>query len=1053
MGFKILHISDVHIRKLRYHEEYRNIFEQLYTYAKEEQPDIIVNTGDTFHTKLDMSPEAFQMLSEMFVNLADIAPYHVILGNHDMNLKNVARLDAISPIVHSLNHPNIHFHKYTDKISVSEDVDLHVLSIVDPDNWPQEIDDNKINVALYHGSVVGAKTDAGWEMTHGDISVDVLRKFDYALLGDIHKTHQKIDKVGKCAYPGSLIQQNHGETPDKGFLVWDIDTKDDFTCKHVVLNNPKPFITVNLTPKGRLPNKLEIVPGARLRLVSNNNLPLDVVRKAIDVVKARFKPEAVTYLSRSAGQRGTVGDIANSIFQEDLRDIAVQEELIEEYLSDFCPEDSTIKKLFEMNKKYNNLAEQEEEIIRNVNWRLKKLEWDNLFNYGEANSVNFDDLNGIVGILGKNFSGKSSIIDSLLYTMYNSTSKNNRKNLNLINQNEESCRGYVEICVGTKIYKIERKSKKYNRTLKGKTTQEAKTDVEFTVFDSLTDEEASLNGASRMETDANIRKIFGTIDDFFLTSMSSQLDSLSYLNEGSTKRKEILAKFLDLQLFDKKFKLCNDDSTDLKGAIKKMADVDYEELIKESRTELARAQAELSLRERETDDLEKEFLLLTSKMSDISQEIDSTPDEISGYEDSENKICDLKSLVEELEASHGEKSDILSENAALTEKIDNFLLNFDINFFNEKKDDINEMQNNLEKTLKDLEEFEKRKKNNDDKIDLLKAAPCSISLKQKCHFVKDAQNALKNVPHYRISLNQLRLSKDVLEDKITQAEPERVKQYIEKYYMVLDKKQTLREETSSVELVLEKEKVKKLQAINALSELEERQHLFNENRKAIDSLNTLLKEKKELNIEKNAMERKLQDSRKEMLDLYKKVGSLEQKFIQITEQQEEYTALQDEFTTADLFLKCMHPNGISYDIIKKRLPLINSEVSKILTNIVDFEIFFENDETKLDILIKHPKHAPRPIEMGSGAEKTIAAMAIRLALLNVSTLPKGDIFILDEPGTALDAENMEGFIRILDMVKNQFKTVLLISHLDSLKDIVDDEISIEKNNAKAHVNH
>jgi DNA repair exonuclease SbcCD ATPase subunit len=90
--------------------------------------------------------------------------------------------------------------------------------------------------------------------------------------------------------------------------------------------------------------------------------------------------------------------------------------------------------------------------------------------------------------------------------------------------------------------------------------------------------------------------------------------------------------------------------------------------------------------------------------------------------------------------------------------------------------------------------------------------------------------------------------------------------------------------------------------------------------------------------------------------------------------------------------------------------------------------------------------------MGSGAEKTIAAMAIRLALLNVSTLPKSDIFILDEPGTALDEDNMEGFIRILDMIKSQFKTVLLISHLDSLKDIVDQQIDIDVNEGYASVN-
>ena len=80
-------------------------------------------------------------------------------------------------------------------------------------------------------------------------------------------------------------------------------------------------------------------------------------------------------------------------------------------------------------------------------------------------------------------------------------------------------------------------------------------------------------------------------------------------------------------------------------------------------------------------------------------------------------------------------------------------------------------------------------------------------------------------------------------------------------------------------------------------------------------------------------------------------------------------------------------------------------------------------------------------------------MAIRLALLNVSTLPKGDIFILDEPGTALDEDNMEGFVRILDMISTQFKTVLLISHLDSLKDTVEQQITIDKIDGYAHVNH
>jgi len=123
-----------------------------------------------------------------------------------------------------------------------------------------------------------------------------------------------------------------------------------------------------------------------------------------------------------------------------------------------------------------------------------------------------------------------------------------------------------------------------------------------------------------------------------------------------------------------------------------------------------------------------------------------------------------------------------------------------------------------------------------------------------------------------------------------------------------------------------------------------------------------------------------------------------------------------------------------------------------LANIVDFEIYFENDGKKLDIFIKHPKYEARPLELGSGAEKTIASMAIRLALLSVSNLPKGDIFILDEPGTALDEENMEGFVRILELIKLRFKTVLLISHVDSLKDCADTQLVIDKKEGFAFIN-
>ena len=110
----------------------------------------------------------------------------------------------------------------------------------------------------------------------------------------------------------------------------------------------------------------------------------------------------------------------------------------------------------------------------------------------------------------------------------------------------------------------------------GEETDEAKTDVEFSMIDPATGEETSLNSLDRNGTDKEIRKIFGTIDDFLLTSMSSQMGAMTFINEGSTKRKEILAKFLDLDQFEKKFRASKNDSIETRALLKKLEDNNFD---------------------------------------------------------------------------------------------------------------------------------------------------------------------------------------------------------------------------------------------------------------------------------------------------------------------------------------------------------------------------------------------------------------------------------------------------------------------------------------------
>jgi len=1023
----------------------------MYELLKEEKVDCIIHCGDLAHTKTQLSPEYFEMTTNFLRSLADIAPTYIIPGNHDGNLRNSSRQDAITPIVEALEHQNLHLLKDSGEVALNDKFSLNVLSVFDEHNWAPPSNYSKVNIALYHGSISGCKTDLNWTMEYGENDISIFEGHDFAFLGDIHKTDQILDVDGRIRYCGSTVQQNHGETNDKGFLIWDIEDKETFAVRHIALANPKPFVTINLTPKGRIPKKADPPEGARLRIASNNNIPLDALRRAVDVAKTRFKPESITFLNRAAGERGCVENLTKAFKKEDLRDPAIQEKFIKEYLKDYEPDEEVMDRVYDFNGRYNTAAEEEEEVARNIDWKLESMEWDNLFNYGEDNRIDFTNLNGIVGIFGKNYSGKSSIVDSLLFTLYNSTSKRNRKNLHVINQTKEECIGKLKIRVDNKIYTIQRLAEKYEKKLHGKTTIEAKTDVEFSSADEVTGDEVSLNGLTRNDTDKNIRKIFGTMDDFLLTSMASQVESLSFIKEGSTKRKEILAKFLDLEIFEKKYRMAKEDVADLRGALKRLEERDFDTEIEEAKETLSANIGATKGHKKTCDVVKVELSELNENLTEVQGIINATPVQIIDI------IQVTKNLTGKKEELIQCSEDVLDYKAAIKQKqiilgkIAEFLNNFDIDNLEKKKEIIVEKRKELESTMNAIHLEQTKLNNNTKKVRLLEEVPCGSEYSH-CKFIHDAYVAKEEVDIIGKFIDNLK-EKDInLENEIETLDPKKVEEHIRNYNQILKRQVNLNSEISKLLMSIEQKKTKQKLLEHEILSLNDRVAEYNENKELIENLENLMLEKKQIDEQIEQKSDKLEECEQSLLELYKLNGSLEQQLETLQNSKKELASLRGSYAAYDLFMKCMHPNGIPYDIIKKKLPLINEEVAKILTNVVEFEIFFEADGNKLEIFIKHARYEPRPIELGSGAEKTIAAMAIRLALLGVSSLPKPDLFVLDEPGTALDEDNMEGFIRILDMVKSSFKTVLLISHLDSLKDCVDTTIDIERQGKFAYVN-
>ena len=1044
---KIAQISDTHIRNLKYHDQYESVFQELYEVLKKEEVDYIIHCGDIAHSKTQLSPEFVKVCGDFLSSLASIAPTYIILGNHDGNLRNSSREDAISPIVKALNLKNLYILRDSCEVGISNNIVLNCLSIFDKDNWIEPTDPSKINIALYHGSVGGCKTDIGYEIHGYDLDISRFNGFDFALLGDIHRTNQILDLKGRIRYPGSTIQQNFGETNDKGFLLWDIKDKENFTVKHIKLDNPNPFITITLTGDGKVPSA-NIKPQSRIRIVSNHNISSDLVKKSIDIVNSKYNPKSVVFLNKG---RLTSDSKATGHSIENLRDIKVQEGLIKKYLENYEASDEILSRVLSLNGRYHSALEGNQDIKRNIEWKLKKVKWNNLFNYGEDNVVNFEKLRGIVGVFGKNYSGKSSIIDAMLFSLYNTTSKNSRKNVNIINQNKDTALVQVEMEINGEEYNIERGLLKYIKKLHGKETEEAKVVLDFWKKCPTKEEPENLNGTTRSETDKNIKKHFGTFDDFILTSMASQFDSLKYLNEGSTKRKEILAKFLDLDMFDYKFKMAKEEASNIKGALKRLEGIDFTSLIRKAQQSLKDIEGEIEDHKQKCEAFKESVEHNTKILNDAEESINSIPTEnidivITRQECSKNKNL-LKSLINTNEV-------LVEENVELKEEVSitkDFLSQVKIKKEKKRREKLQKKNIKINDLEHQIQKIEQRIKSQNNKMSLLKEVPCGQEFSH-CKFISDAYSALEENKNTIAQCDEVKqvLKEEHGDDVLKELED--IKNNIKKYETETKKRHQLEKKISENNLTIQTNKTRQEKLKVKIHKDEERIEQYEENREAIENLESLLnlkdKAEKEIAIDK----KNIDICEEEMLELHKESGIHAQKLEHLKDQKEELDDLREEYSAYDLFMRCMHPNGISLNVIKQKLPIINEEISKVLSNIADFEIFLKNEEKKLDILIKHPSYEPRPIEMGSGAEKTIASMAIRLALLNITSLPRGDIFILDEPATALDEENMEGFIRMLDLVKSKFKTVLLISHLDNLKDCVDTQIVIEKIRGYAHVN-
>ncbi len=145
-----------------------------------------------------------------------------------------------------------------------------------------------------------------------------------------------------------------------------------------------------------------------------------------------------------------------------------------------------------------------------------------------------------------------------------------------------------------------------------------------------------------------------------------------------------------------------------------------------------------------------------------------------------------------------------------------------------------------------------------------------------------------------------------------------------------------------------------------------------------------------------------------------------------------------------IYIELVGKKGISKLVLRSVLPIINSEIQRLLDDVVDFDVeIFINDKNDVQFLLVKDG-VSKLLKSGSGLEKTAASLALRAVLGKLSTLPMPNFITFDEVLGKVAQDNIEKLKTLFDKIKEMYEIVFFITHNDIVKDWGDNVITVIK---------
>ena len=704
---------------------------------------------------------------------------------------------------------------------------------------------------------------------------------------------------------------------------------------------------------------------------------------------------------------------------ENIMDVNYQRSLMKEFIS---REGKNIdfNRILALDEKVNGELNIDLNNIQHKSWSIKWIMIDNFLSFGEQNYVPFTKLKGltIVNSIPANQGGKTTLtIDAIKFLLHGNTTKTDT-NEQIFNQfsdkNELVVRGMIEIENEETI--IERKMRRTAKKGGGWTVVN-----KVNYYKILPDgDEEELNEEDAKQTTRKIKDSIGSEKDFEMLVLATEKNLDELIGLTTSESGKILTRLIGLEVLE------------MKEAIVRTMYNEFSRKKKSNEYDVITLNQEIE----EHQDKIQQFQDLEQS---LNEELDTAKDKIKKLEEERDELLSNKQTIDvtisELNPDSLEDSikTITDKGVELGNKVSEIKqelvkigdVNFDEDIFHELTKKSGSL--NTQKALKEAEIKRLKKVVSD----LIAGGVC-----QSCNRKLDDVDNSEHIAKHELDIEKLNDELVEIEKNLKDTDTK---------LETLDVIKKLVDDKNKKELDIDRLEVEMGGLRNKVVEKKNDLRKYNLNLEAIN-LNrnieiSVTKIKTDLSVENYTKEETIKKIERVQTDLRINAESIvnKNKLISTIKKEEEIDKI------FKIYIELVGKKGISKLVLRSVLPIINSELQRLLEDVVDFEVeIFINDKNDVHFTL-NKDGIQKLLKSGSGFEKTASSLALRAVLGKLSTLPMPNFITFDEVLGKVAPENLEKLKTLFDKIKDMYEIVFFITHNDLVKDWSDNVITVVKN--------